>query len=238
MELTYCTLKNKTKKVFVPCEANLTSLDEFYAHQAPSRQEDYLAFKEHWGTGQKNFFAPRAAAKQLNKKEIAEFGFDLSDKLFFGAQKVYAAVWTLGNALENYVNYLMANNNLTAGLMLDVAGSVALRNIRHDLINWVDTHSRGKARFVCAEYYPGLKVFPLKFVPRVLEITDAYNILGVSASENCFLTPAKTKCAFFFLGQEAHKTAPIRCIPCLDKKCLYWQMGGCHMLFLDDAPTH
>ncbi len=239
MELTYWTLKNKKKKVSLPCEANLTSLDEFYASQPSSRQGDYSAFKKNWEAGGKNkFFVPRVVAKQLGKTEIAEFGFDLKDELFCGAQKVYAIVWTIGDALEKSVASLMESGQLTAGLMLDVAGSVALRNIRHDLIDWLSAHSRGNSRFVCAEYYPGLKVFPLKFVPRVLEITGAWDILGVSANESCFLSPAKTKCAFFFLGRKSHKTNPIRCIPCAHEKCLYWQMGGCHMLFLDDAPTH
>lgn len=239
MELTYWTLSNKTKKVFVPCEANLTSLDEFYATQAGSRKEDYSAFKERWNAGQKReFFVPRAVVKKLNKSEIAEFGFNLGDELFHGAQKVYAVVWTLGYALEKGADNLMAHNHLTEGIMLGVAGSVALRNIRLDLINWLSAHSRGASRFVCAEYYPGLKVFPLKFVPRVLEITKAGKILGVSANESCFLEPSITKCAFFFLGQKAHKTKPIRCIPCFHEQCMYWQMGGCHMLFLDGAPTH
>ena len=238
MELTYKTLKNELKTVTLPCTANLSSLDKFYEDKGQPLHEDYIAFKELWKSKlERELFHPRAVAKRLTPREIADFGFDMSSEILGHAEKVYAFTWTLGGELGHRVEQLASEKKLTESLLLGVAGSVALRNIRQDIIRWLTSHSRGAARFVCAEHYPGLEVFPLKFVPRVLEITGALSI-GVSANKANFLFPATTKCAFFFLGKEARPTRPIRCTPCFYEKCSYWQMGGCHMLFLDDSPTH
>ena len=238
MELTYKTLKNELKTVTLPRRANLSSLDKFYSDNCNPLHRDYITFKKLWNSElAQELFRPRAVAKRLTAREITEFGFNMGSEILGQAEKVYAFVWTLGGELGHRVEQLATEGKLTQSLLLSVAGSVALRNIRQNIIRWLTSHSRGKARFLCAEHYPGLDVFPLKFVPRVLEITGASSI-GVSANESCFLFPATTKCAFFFLGKKARPIRPIRCIPCLYEKCSYWQMGGCHMLFLDDSPTH
>ena len=238
MELTYQTLKNELKTVTLRLSANLSSLDKFYSDKHKPLHKDYMVFKKLWNSKlAQELFRPRAVAKRLTPREISEFGFDMGSEILGHAEKVYAIVWTLGGTLGLRVEQLASEGKLTQSLLLSVAGSVALRNIRQNIIRWLTDHSRGAVRFLCAEHYPGLDVFPLKFVPRVLEITGASSI-GVLANEAYFLSPATTKCAFFFLGREARQTRPVRCIPCLYEKCFYWQMGGCHMLFLDDSPIH
>lgn len=142
-------------------------------------------------------------------------------------------VWTVGEDIEKKSSKLMSlRGDLMSGFLLDVAGSIALYDMHRILLDWVSKRvEREHSKFVSAEFYPGFKNAS-QFVMDKIEVEGkTEETIGVSASDKLMLKPRKTQCSFVGIGNEKVQLSPFAspCDPCSGKKCLYYQLGGCHM---------
>ena len=144
------------------------------------------------------------------------------------------AVWTIGAELEKEASEMMSSlGNLMTGFLLDVAGSIALYNMHAELTAWIKENiAVPDNKFINGEFYPGMGSIKQDLMERVVTLGETERMIGVSASGNSLLRPRKSQCSFTALGSSEHeievKMEP--CRPCTGKKCLYYQLGGCHMM--------
>jgi len=142
-------------------------------------------------------------------------------------------VWTVGEEIERKSSSLMSlRGDLMLGCLLDVAGSIALYGMHKILLKWInDNVGKSSGNFLSGEVYPGLISTTKDLMDKIEVSGHTKDTIGVSAQGNLMLKPRKTQCSFVGLGPETHleKLPVMPCYPCSGKKCLYYQLGGCHM---------
>ena len=148
-------------------------------------------------------------------------------------------IWTVGGKIEKKSSKLMSlRGDLMSGFLLDVAGSIGLYQMHRVLLEWVsDKVERDHFKFVSAEFYPGFKNAPQSIMDKIEAEGKTEETIGVTAHDRSMLRPRKTQCSFVGFGdkkvQLSSSVGP--CDPCSGKKCLYYQLGGCHMDLLKDV---
>lgn len=142
-------------------------------------------------------------------------------------------VWTVGEEIEKKSSELMSlRGDLMSGFLLDVVGSIALYDMHRILLDWIsDKVERDLSKFVSAEFYPGFKNAPQSIMDKIEAEGKTEETIGVTARDKSMLRPRKTQCSFVGFGVEKAQLSPLAspCEPCSGKKCLYYQLGGCHM---------
>ncbi|NLD04769.1 MAG: hypothetical protein GX672_02590 [Synergistaceae bacterium] len=220
--------------------------------EGPDIDVDFSVLTEHYRTLGKNnlkylekfiplwerewepeLFDPKARIVLLENKNVERsFGEEIN---YGDADTDFTAlmVWTVGEGIEKKSAKLMSlRGDLMSGFLLDVAGSIALYDMHRVLLEWVsDKVQREHSKFVSAELYPGFQN-TLQLIMDKIEITGkTEETIGVKAQSNLMLKPRKTQCSFVGFGNEsvALSSSVMKCNPCSGKRCLYYQLGGCHM---------
>ncbi|WP_302794714.1 hypothetical protein [Cloacibacillus evryensis] len=216
-------------------EVDLSALENFYAAMGEKHLRSLQKFIVYWKSeGYERFFNPQAVIRTLPIKTAADnFGtktLPLNDSV----DQIVMAVWTIGAELEKEASEMMSSlGNLMTGFLLDVAGSIALYNMHAELTAWIKENiAVPDNKFINGEFYPGMGSIKQDLMERVVTLGETERMIGVSASGDSLLRPRKSQCSFTALGSSEHeievKMEP--CRPCTGKKCLYYQLGGCHMM--------
>ncbi|WP_281680972.1 hypothetical protein [Synergistes jonesii] len=212
---------------------DLSSLEEFYSALGERQMRCFRKFVGFWdGGGRERLLAPQAVVKIL-PHEIISNEFKEAPELIDKGEKAALVVWTIGKALESEAGDMTSSaGSIMTGLLLDVAGSIALYSMHAELIGWIKKNIGAPAgKYICGEYYPGIGRMRQDLMEKVVALGETERLMGVTASGTSLLHPRKSQCAFLALGAKegecSVKTEP--CSPCNGKKCLYYQLGGCHM---------
>ncbi|MBR4401160.1 MAG: hypothetical protein IKT09_05630 [Synergistes sp.] len=213
---------------------NLSSLEEFYSKLGEKHLLSFRKFADFWETdGCERLFRPQAVIKTM-PAEVLSAEFKGVPELEHKEEKTALLVWTIGDELEKEASRMTsAAGSIMTGLLLDVAGSISLYSMHGVLIGWLRNKEALSGRFVCGEYYPGIGNMRQDLMEKVVSCGATETLINVTASGTSLLCPRKSQCAFAALGQKEGaceiKTEP--CRPCKGKKCLYYQLGGCHMMY-------
>lgn len=213
---------------------DLAPLEKFYASMGERQKKSFDRFVEYWdGEGFKNLFEPMARVVSMPlETAFSNFGEELL-RVNDSVGEILMIVWTIGAKLEKAGSEMMSEaGNMMNGFLLDVAGSIALYDMHRTLIEWVKTAAAGeKGKYINGEFYPGMGSMRQDLMEKVVAIGNTEKTIGVGASGLSLLRPRKSQCSFIALGSAENeitvKSEP--CKPCLGKKCLYYQLGGCHM---------
>lgn len=219
-----------------PVAVDLSALEKFYAAMGERHKKQFDKFAAYWeNEGFEKLFNPaaRVVAMPLSAAE-ENFGGGLL-RVNDSVSEAVMAVWTIGAELERECSEMMNSaGSLMTGFLLDVAGSVALYDMHAALGSWVKERAAKNGKFVNGEFYPGMGSMRQDLMEKVVALGDTERTIGVGASGLSLLRPRKSQCSFVALGAAEHevvvKAEP--CNPCAGKKCLYYQLGGCHMLTL------
>ena len=213
---------------------NLSSLEEFYSKLGEKHLLSFRKFADFWETdGCERLFRPQAVIKTM-PAEVLSAEFKGVPELEHKEEKTALLVWTIGDELEKEASRMTsAAGSIMTGLLLDVAGSISLYSMHGVLIGWFRNKEALSGRFVCGEYYPGIGNMRQDLMEKVVSCGATETLIKVTASGTSLLCPRKSQCAFAALGRKEGaceiKTEP--CRPCKGKKCLYYQLGGCHMMY-------
>lgn len=209
---------------------DLTSLGIRYGTRSFSRRR-FEAFKTRW-EGESGEALRKPAAKLvlltgegLERKKLGNVSV-ARDSL------AVIAVWTLGADLERFASQLLEDQREIEGILFNVAGSLTLIGIHNQVRQWIkEKIGRPNSLNLIREFYPGGPGLGMQTLPTLVSLVDGERSLGVTCRGGKLLNPVKSGCSIFLLGEGKEKTLPPLqpCKPCLGKKCLYYQMGGCHM---------
>lgn len=187
-------------------------------------------WEEEW---EPDLFDPKARILLMSDENMRQkFG----DTIDYGEAEISLSalmIWTVGEEIEKKSSKLMSlRGDLMSGFLLDVAGSIALYEMHKLLLGWVsDKVETDHSKFVSAEFYPGFKNAPQSVMDKIEAEGKTEETIGVTAHDKSMLRPRKTQCSFVGFGsKKVHLSSSVGpCDPCSGKKCLYYQLGGCHM---------
>ena len=223
-----------------PMEVDLSAVEKHYLALGEKHLKPLEKFMDFWRQeGCERNFNPQARVIKMSREETEKtFGSDLlcHDE---EVGDVVLAIWTLGADLEKESSRLMSTKgDLMTGFLMDVAGSIALYNIHETLMDWVEKNIAAKeSSFIIREFYPGFDSVDQNMMEKVVNASDATKTIGVEARGSALLFPRKTQCSFVGLGTKKREKAvtAIPCNPCNGAKCLYYQLGGCHMQIMKNT---
>ena len=179
------------------------------------------------------FFDPKARIVLMENENLKRTFGDEVDYGNVDTNFSALMVWTVGEDIEKKSSKLMSlRGDLMSGFLLDVAGSIALYGMHRVLLEWISSKiHREQSKFVSAELYPGFQNTIQAIMDKIEIVGKTEETIGVSAHSNLMLEPRKTQCSFVGFGNEkaALSSSVLPCSPCTEKKCLYYQLGGCHM---------
>ena len=217
-----------------PVAVNLTELEKFYERLGERQKKAYDKFANFWTSeGFDALYHPVARVVVMPIDTAEEnFGAELL-RVNDSVSEAVMMVWTIGPALERRCQVMMSERGaLMNGFLLDVVGSISLYDMHAALCRWVrEFCAAPRGKYVNGEFYPGLGSMRQDLMERVVSLGDTEETIGVGASSMSLLRPRKSQCSFIALGGAEHeavfKAEP--CVPCAGRKCLYYQLGGCHM---------
>lgn len=217
-----------------PIAVNLSELEKFYEKMGERQKKVFDKFAGFWESeGFERLFHPAARVVTMPLAAAEEnFGTGLL-RVNDSVSEVVVSVWTIGPELERECSAMTASvGGLMNGFLLDVAGSVALYDMHAALAGWiraVPAAARGK--YVNGEFYPGLGSMRQDLMEKIVALCGTQETIGVEATGSSLLRPRKSQCSFVSLGAAEHETVckAEPCVPCAGRKCLYYQLGGCHM---------
>ncbi len=217
-----------------PVGVNLSALEKFYAAMGERHKKQFDKFAAYWeAEGFEKLFAPAACVVRMPIAAAEKrFGADLL-RVNDSVSDAVMMVWTIGPALERTCSEMMnAAGSLMTGFLLDVVGSIALYGMHAALNEWVKANLAAEfKKFVNGEFYPGMGSMRQDLMGKIVTLGGTEQTIGVGASGISLLRPRKSQCSFIALGAAEHEVV-VRaepCRPCAGKKCLYYQLGGCHM---------
>ena len=225
-----------------PMEVDLTSVKTHYAALGERHEKPFEKFMDFWnGEAYEKFFNPKARVLRMEREKAEEI---FGSEFLCGDTKVkeiVLAIWTIGRDLEQESSNLMSSSgDIMTGFLLDVAGSVALYNMHDVIVNWVrENIAAPENSFVVREFYPGFDSVNQHMMGRVVEASNAAETIGVEARCDSLLSPRKTQCSFIGIDttERENLVTAVPCNPCNGTKCLYYQLGGCHMqVFKNSTP--
>ncbi len=217
-----------------PVAVDLSAIRDFYAALGDKQKKSFEKFAAYWESeGFEKLFNPAARVVSMPLAVAEEnFGAELL-RVNDSVERVVMSVWTIGTALEKKCGEMMsAGGSLMTGLILDAAGSIALYEMHGALCGWIKENSGGASGLcINGEFYPGIGSMRQDLMEKIVAIGGTEAAIGVGASGHSLLRPRKSQCSFVALGSAEHesvlKAKP--CRPCAGKRCLYYQLGGCHM---------
>ena len=176
---------------------------------------------------------PKARVLILHPEEMERRFSAVLDRCETRPERTVLMVWTIGEVLERRSAAIMSEKGRSMeGLLLDVAGSIMLYKMHAALLGWVETTLApllGKP--VSGELYPGFGGMLQDVMEDIEKNARTDETIGVRARGAGMLHPRKTQCSFVVLGQSTTDRwdVVLPCSPCTGAKCLYHQLGGCHL---------
>lgn len=214
---------------------DLAPLKLRYGKKAFSRQA-FEGFKRDWEGPEGKEIREPAATLAIIRTEDLKLVSGIEEETG-NAERAIAALWTLGEKLENHASRLLDGQKEIEGILYNVVGSLTLVGMHAKIRQWIAERFAGPQNLnIVGEFYPGGPCLGMDTLPVLLDLADRERTLGVSCRGGELLHPLKSGCALFLLGKGEEKIlSPVEpCKPCLGKKCLYFQMGGCHIACDED----
>ncbi|MDO5114505.1 MAG: hypothetical protein Q4D58_00270 [Synergistaceae bacterium] len=223
-----------------PMSVDLSALSGHYESLGARHRENFEIFMKYWQSeGYEKLLSPTARVMTMPFSVAAEnFGAELprSNK---SVETAAMAVWTIGPALEAKCTEMTSSlNDMMTGLLLDVAGSISLYNMHRRMTEWLKSGpARAMGKYINGEFYPGTGSMRQDLIEKVVSLGDTERLIGVRASGSSLLHPRKSQCSLILLGSSEYETEIKMepCKPCTGRKCLYYQLGGCHIMTPGDA---
>lgn len=239
IQVYYSPAKDALSRIVkCPIELDISPMTEHYTRLGAKYSKTLNKFMESWNSEWNDDLLHPLA-------RVVRFTPDETNCMFGGKVKwsrttseTLLAVWTIGAALEKKCSELMTTGDAMAGLMLDVAGSIALYEIHRALMNWVRSSiTTPGGLHITDAFYPGFGNVDQKMMNEVADSARTKDTIGVEAQNQSLLSPRKSQCSFLMLSTEGADIAitATPCAPCNGKQCLYYQLGGCHMQILGNA---
>ncbi len=119
-----------------------------------------------------------------------EFEGSLVQKSMAGAEQLYLAVCTIGEALENRVGQLMAEDPVRA-VALDGSGITALRKVSKTVESLISRETEELGLSLGMRAQPGQEGWPIEQQREVFRILPGGEI-GVRLTESCLMIPRKS----------------------------------------------
>jgi len=223
-------------------DVDLSLLLRHYAALGEKHAKNVEKFMRYWGAECENLLLSPKARLLKMPLEAAEKNFG-SDTLQWDSapDAVIIAVWTLGGDLERKSMEMMSSRgDIMTGFLLDVAGSIALYNMHDLLIRWVEAElAVPNRKSITEEIYPGLRSAIQDITHKIEILGNTREIIGVYEHGSSMFYPRKTQYSFVGIGSVRGKRrlVALPCSPCSADKCLYYQLGGCHMQVYHDERT-
>ncbi|MFA0889800.1 MAG: hypothetical protein ACC613_12030 [Synergistales bacterium] len=150
------------------------------------------------------------------------------------SKMLLGAIWSIGSWLENKSSLWMNGGHPAEGLFLDVVGSLCLIEMKRSLIDQI-------RRFFCQpqgwsivqEWSPGRDSAPIGLQRAIFEdVIQSHEDLPLKINPDNTLKPWKSCSAILSLGEGEEKCLDpdIPCPDCPGETCLYFHIGGCHLL--------
>ncbi|NLL36559.1 MAG: hypothetical protein GX256_03435 [Fretibacterium sp.] len=214
---------------------DLSSLEAHYHERGKRHVKGMARFLEFWESEGAALMAPRARMALMTAAEAEEaFGPEVLRHLS-GAAFLTLSVWTLGIDLERRSGELMSSEGaVMQGFLLDVAGSIALYTMHNVLLDWMEREFQAIGKVLTGEFYPGLGGVDAALMEKIASRLGTRDTIGVEARSVSMLHPRKTQCSFVGAVAGTAQSSrvviePKPCVPCQGERCLYHQLGGCHM---------
>ncbi|MCF7935538.1 MAG: hypothetical protein K9L28_04285 [Synergistales bacterium] len=227
----------------VPVTVDFSHLREHHRRMGTKHLENVDEFLAYWhGEAEQRFADPRARVVLMDAPTGREtFGQDLQREE--GKDSLIAmAVWTVGSRLEEESAEMASRNGeRIRGLLLDVTGTLMLFAIHDALLDWLRkgvAEPRGLS--LTEEFYPGFSGIDSHMMERIQSVGKTGETIGVTARKGYVLHPGKSQCSFVTVGEgeEGIQKGPPPCNPCLGVRCLYYQLGGCHLTARGRSPRN
>jgi hypothetical protein len=141
------------------------------------------------------------------------------------------AVWTIGERLETKTGQFLRDvDSVMRGFLLNVAGSVALYCVHGSLLRWIDESlARPMGKRVSAQHYMSAESIGADAIKEMVRLCRTRETIGADLFGTSMLKPRNTQYASVTLGESAAERTAAPCVPCDGMKCLYYQLGGCHL---------
>ena len=217
-----------------PLKADLSALEKFYTRRGLKEKIGLDEFLNYWeNEAAEKLLRPAARVVFMPTADAEEkFGAGIV-KTNDSVAKAAMMVWTIGPGLEKEAGLLSSDKeNTITGFLLDIAGSIALHAMHDQLIRWLKDECACRDKlYINGEFYPGMGSLSKDLLENISKTGDTEKLIGVSAPGGAFFRPGKTQCSLIALGSADNETTTTAraCEPCRGRKCLYYQLGGCHM---------
>lgn len=220
---------------------NLDSVEAHYRKRGAGALKTFSEFTRRWENPEcQELIEPRASItfvpteKLLGKtpeRMLSELKKDFSGSIS-DSPMTALLTWTLGKPIERHITGLCSDRNPLIGLLTDVAASLLLNEMHQHLRKLVTEEAYSHFDlFPMAEHYPGIGSRESSLIPLLFELSGADKTLDIGLNDHMMITPKKSQCSILLLGEKsrARELVDTPCIPCQGRKCLYYQLGGCHI---------
>lgn len=133
---------------------------------------------------------------------------------------------TLGLAVEQRI-YFYSRLNLTKAVILDACASAFIEALCDKVEKEIQVLAQKEGYYLTTRYSPGYGDLSLEFQPQIISVLDAYQKIGLSATENYLLLPRKSVTALIGLQKEPllNKKSQDKCQGCPNLDCQYRKEG-------------
>lgn len=148
----------------------------------------------------------------INKVNRSNHNFkgEYINNCFQDSEESYAVLYTIGNKIEEKIDYCINNNDMTRGVILDKVGIVALDYVGHEIKKYLQSQLNLS---VIYEIYPGDKDFKLENQQSIYKYVENSHI---TINEYNQMTPIKSVALIICLSSKCKKLDS-RCDKCLNK---------------------
>lgn len=215
---------------------DIEKMRQSYYQEKKAMRQSFDQFLLQWENGWKDLPRPQAGLVRWSREELKQDFtplFPAEEQTVRQAMEeqcetAWAAVWTIGPALET-TSFAEVRNSTLKAMFLDVAGSLMMGSIRSALHEY--TASLGLP--VLGEFIPEQDRADNRLQIIASPWSDAPQKPDFTLRETGVLYPLKSQCAMFLTGPKQDDAAihlnEIPCSRCKGSKCLYRQFGGCHL---------
>lgn len=119
--------------------------------------------------------------------------------IFEGAERIIAAIITLGPRLEQAVKSAFAENDPLLAVTLDAAGTILVRNASTQFQRECETRANAIGLELGSRASPGCLTVPLEAQKALFSLLDAQSI-GVALTQSLLMMPVKSVSLMFPLG--------------------------------------
>lgn len=220
---------------------DLSLLEDHYRQMGERHLANAREFMDYWrDEGESLFLKPRARVVLVDGAHCRKAFGETFHLAIQEGHPVALAVWTLGVDLEKASSAMTATNGeRMKGLFLDVAGSMALFAVHDGLLDWLrQGEARRRSLSLVDEFYPGFNGVNATLMEQIEALGRTKETIGVESRGEAMLYPRKSQCSFIAFGKGPDGTLknPEPCDPCLGRRCLYYQIGGCHLTAKGQKP--